>query len=67
MNLTITLCVEDLDRTENFYRDVLLLHPERCQLLPGYPDILLLRHGESTFLFRERPARSVAVVGGSHQ
>ncbi len=53
MEMTLTLGIEDLDRTEAFYRDILEMPIER--LFPGKkcPPLLLLRRGDATLLFRQ--------------
>jgi len=53
MHFTLTLAVNDLERTETFYGEVLELSVERFVPLPGHPPVLLLGHGEATVLFRE--------------
>ena len=59
--LTLTLAVDDLQRTENFYRKTLGLAVERFVPLPGHPPLLLLRLAGATLLFRE-----TAVVEALH-
>lgn len=54
MNLTLTLGIAELDRTENFYREVLGLAIERWQPAPQMPEFLLLKCGDAAILFRER-------------
>lgn len=52
-NLTVTLAVADLERTQRFYGDLLGLPIERFVPLPGHPPLLLLRRGHASLLFRE--------------
>lgn len=52
MQLLLTLTVEDLERTERFYREVLGLTLERLEVFPGRPGALLLRRGTAAVLFR---------------
>jgi catechol 2,3-dioxygenase-like lactoylglutathione lyase family enzyme len=56
MSLTLTLAVADLDRTEEFYRELLRQPIERLTPLVGHPPLLLLLVGESTLLFRQGSA-----------
>lgn len=56
MNLTITLAVDDLDRSEHFYRDILCLSVERINPGHGFPDLLLIRREGTTLLLREAAA-----------
>ncbi len=53
MDLTLTLAVADLERTEAFYRDVLHLDLERLRAAPGHPPVLHLAVGTADLLFRE--------------
>lgn len=52
MQLSITLGAADLQRSENFYREILQLQPQRNQVDGRTPDFLLLRCGESCIVFR---------------
>jgi len=61
MSLTLTLAVEDLERTETFYRELLHQPIERLQPAPGFPPLLLLLRGGSVILFR-----SAAALEASH-
>ena len=54
MNLTLTLAVADLERSEIFYREFLGLAIERRQPGKNLPDVLFLKQGGCTLLFRER-------------
>ncbi len=54
MSLSLTLAVDDLDRTERFYRDVLHFAVQRLVPAQGRPPVLLLREGDATILFREK-------------
>jgi catechol 2,3-dioxygenase-like lactoylglutathione lyase family enzyme len=56
MSLTLTLAVRDLDRTAEFYGEVLQLAIERFVPSPGHPEVLLLACGDSAILFRELAA-----------
>jgi catechol 2,3-dioxygenase-like lactoylglutathione lyase family enzyme len=53
MNFTLTLAVSDLERTTDFYGELLGLPIERFVPLPEHPPVLLLGHGDATVLFRE--------------
>jgi len=53
MNLTITLAVADLERTEDFYRKLLQQPIERLSPGKGLPDLLLLMFDGSDVLFRQ--------------
>lgn len=52
MHLSLTLGVADLQRTEDFYREILLLDPQSSRPGEGMPDFLLLRCGETCIVFR---------------
>ncbi|MDY0268534.1 VOC family protein [Trichloromonas sp.] len=52
MYFTLTLGVEDLDRTAFFYGEILGLPVETRVPGPGHPPLLLLRRGDATLLFR---------------
>jgi catechol 2,3-dioxygenase-like lactoylglutathione lyase family enzyme len=56
MTFTLTLAVSDLERTADFYGELLELAIERFLPMPGHPPVLLLGHGEATVLFRETAA-----------
>lgn len=56
MSLTLTFAIADLDRTEEFYRDLLQQPIERLTPAAGYPPVLLLLFGESAVLFRHSAA-----------
>lgn len=62
LSLTITLAVEDLDRSEQFYRDTLCLPVERINPGRGFPDLLLIRQGEGAALL----LRQSAAMEASH-
>ncbi len=53
MEITLTLGIEDLDRTEAFYRDILNLPITRLVPSENFPPLLLLRRGDATLLFRQ--------------
>lgn len=53
MSFILNLAVEDLERTLEFYREVLGLPVERFAPAVGHPEVLILRRGETTLLFRE--------------
>jgi len=53
MNFTLILAVSDLERTTDFYGELLGLPIERFVPLPEHPPVLLLGHGDATVLFRE--------------
>ncbi len=53
MSLSLTLAVDDLERTDAFYGGLLGLDPERLVPAPGHPPLLLLVAGGATLLFRE--------------
>jgi catechol 2,3-dioxygenase-like lactoylglutathione lyase family enzyme len=53
MNLTLTLGVADLDRTAEFYHEVLQLAVERFVPGEGHQPLLILRQGDAGILFRE--------------
>ena len=53
MNLTITLAVADLERTEDFYRNLLQQPIERLAPGKGLPELLLLMFDGSDVLFRQ--------------
>jgi len=52
MRLSLTLGVADLQRTDDFYRGILQLNPQRSQPDGNNPDFLLLRCGETCIVFR---------------
>lgn len=56
MNFTLTLAVSDLERTTDFYGELLGLPIERFVPLPEHPSVLLLGNGDATILFRETAA-----------
>lgn len=56
MTFTLTLAVSDLERTADFYGELLELAIERFVPISGHPPVLLLGHGEATVLFRETAA-----------
>ncbi len=49
MSLIITLAVEDLDRSEYFYRNILQLPVERYTT----PSTIIIRQGDATILLRD--------------
>jgi catechol 2,3-dioxygenase-like lactoylglutathione lyase family enzyme len=53
MNLTLTLAVADLERTEDFYRNLLQQPIERLSPGKGLPELLLLMFDGSDVLFRQ--------------
>ena len=52
MQFSLTLAVADLERTEDFYRELLLLNPQRSEAGEQMPDFLLLRCGATCIIFR---------------
>lgn len=52
MHLSLTLGVADLQRTDDFYREILQLNPQRSQADEKSPDFLLLRCAETCIVFR---------------
>lgn len=52
MQLSLTLGVADLERTEDFYREILQLKLQRSKTGEGLPDFRLLRCGETCIVFR---------------
>jgi len=52
MQLSLTLGVADLERSEDFYREILQMSPLRSQVGDGMPDFMLLRCGETCIIFR---------------
>lgn len=52
MQLSLTLAVADLQRTDAFYREILQLNPQRSQADGKNPDFILLRFGECCIVFR---------------
>jgi len=52
MHLSFTLAVADLQRTEDFYREVLDLNPQRCRPTENSAPFLLLRCANSCLVFR---------------
>ncbi len=51
MQLSLTLGVAGLEQTENFYREILQLAPQRCRAGAEGSEFLLLRCGETSILF----------------
>ena len=51
MQFSLTLGVADLERTADFYREILQLQPQRNPA-GKQPDFLLLRRGDSSIVFR---------------
>jgi catechol 2,3-dioxygenase-like lactoylglutathione lyase family enzyme len=51
MQLSLTLAVTDLERTEDFYRELLGMKPQRLQTA-GFAPYLLLRCGTCCIVFR---------------
>ncbi len=60
MQLSLTLAVSDLERTEDFYRELLGLKPQRHQT-GDFSPYLLLRCGTTSVVFRP-----VAVLEAQH-
>lgn len=56
ITLTLTLAVDDLQRSAAFYRGMLGMAPEEFLPAPGLPPCMLLRCGDSTILFRQAQA-----------
>lgn len=52
MQLSLTLGVADLERTADFYREILQMNPQRSQADGKNPDFLLLRCGATCMVFR---------------
>lgn len=52
MQLSLTLGVADLQRSEDFYRELLQMNPQRSQPNGKNPDFLLLRCAETCIVFR---------------
>lgn len=52
MQLSLTLGVADLQRTDAFYSEILRLSPKRSQADGKTPDFLLLRCAETCIVFR---------------
>lgn len=52
MQLSLTLGVTDLQQTADFYREILLLNPQRSVADGKTPDFLILRCGETCVVFR---------------
>jgi catechol 2,3-dioxygenase-like lactoylglutathione lyase family enzyme len=52
MQLSLTLGVADLERTEDFYREILQLNPEHSPSDGKTPDFLLLRCRTTCIVFR---------------
>ena len=52
MRLSLTLGVADLQRSLDFYREILQLNPQRSRSEDKTPDFLLLRCGETCIVFR---------------
>jgi catechol 2,3-dioxygenase-like lactoylglutathione lyase family enzyme len=53
MSFTLTLAVRDLEKTAEFYREVLELPVEWLLPAPQHPPVLLLLQGDAVILFRE--------------
>ena len=53
MQFSLTLAVDDLERSEAFYTDVLLFATERLRPAPGHPPLLLLRAAPVPVMLRE--------------
>ena len=58
MSFTLTPAVQDIDRTELFYREILQFSVERFVPAEGHPPVLLLKDGDALLLFREREVLS---------
>ncbi|WP_303722904.1 VOC family protein [Malonomonas rubra] len=52
MQFSLTLAVADLEQTEEFYREILQLNPQRSEAGDRMPDFLLLRCGAACIVFR---------------
>ncbi len=52
MRLSLTLAVADLQRSLDFYREILQLQPQRSSADGKTPDFLLLHCGETCIVFR---------------
>ncbi len=52
MQLSLTLAVTDLDQTENFYRELLGLKPQRSSVGAGFAEFILLRCLGGCIVFR---------------
>lgn len=52
MHFSLTLGVADLDRCEDFYREILNLAPQRRRAAEKFPEFLLLRCAETSIVFR---------------
>lgn len=53
MSFILNIAVEDIDRTQRFYGETLLMPVERFVPAPGHPTVLILRQGQTTLLFRQ--------------
>jgi len=53
MSLILTLAIDDLDRSESFYRDVLDLPVQRFRPDDAAHELLMLPQGDTTVLLRE--------------
>ena len=53
MDFSLTLAVSDLQRTENFYREILQLSPRWGQTRAGLADFLLLCCQQTCIVFRQ--------------
>ncbi len=58
MQFSLTLAVDDLERSATFYRDVLLRATERFQPAPSHPPLLLLCDAPVPIILRESLALS---------
>jgi len=54
MHLSLTLAVADLQQTENFYREILLLSPLWGETRAGMADFLVLHCGQTCIVFRQQ-------------
>ena len=54
MQLSLTLAVTSLDQTEDFYREILALSPERRRAAAQFPEFLLLQCGGICIVFQKR-------------
>ncbi len=53
MGFTLTLAVNDLERTETFYREILGLRLQRLEPGESFPPLLMLPQGDAVILFRQ--------------
>lgn len=53
MQLSLTLASRDLERTENFYRELLGLDPQFSRAAENFPPFLLLRCGPTCVVFQQ--------------